>query len=390
MGLLLVACGRSSLLPASVEADAGVPDAPPGCVPGSIKWELLLPGKAWQSSPALRPDGTIYMVSGTGQHTLTAVSAAGKKRWSLGLGTGRGATPVVRPDGSVLVHDDQQIYSLNKGGTLRWGVPADLCPGLTLLGDGTVLTLLPHKSSFGTFLKLVALGPGGKGKWSKVLDCRGPAEVPPTVDRQGNIFVGCGGAAADRHRLLALTPDGKTRWSFSALATTSPAVGSDGSLYLGADFKLYGVTASGARRWEIDLKQSVHASPAVGVDGAVYAGTSDNLLYAVTPSGALRWKYPTGGYIRSSPAVGRDGTVYFGARDNRLYAVAPDGRKRWTLIVGGQVESSPAVADDGTVYFGANDSRLYAVRSCAPGGLARSAWPAFRGGNRRTGRAGAQ
>jgi hypothetical protein len=51
-------------------------------------------------------------------------------------------------------------------------------------------------------------------------------------------------------------------------------------------------------------------SPAVGADGTIYMGSDDNRLYALNPDGTLKWFYQTDDLIRSSPAIGANGTIY--------------------------------------------------------------------------------
>src|ERR1700690_659095 len=66
------------------------------------------------------------------------------------------------------------------------------------------------------------------------------------------------------------------------------------------------------------------SSPAVGVDGTIYLGTVHQKLWAVAPNGVPRWQFQTGSKIKSSPAIGADGTISFGCRDRKFYAVSPD------------------------------------------------------------------
>ena len=71
---------------------------------------------------------------------------------------------------------------------------------------------------------------------------------------------------------------------------------------------------------------AVYSSPAIGADGTVYVGSSDNKLYAISPpasgtTGVLKWSFTAGNDVSSSPAIGADGTVYVGSYDGRLYAI---------------------------------------------------------------------
>ena len=67
------------------------------------------------------------------------------------------------------------------------------------------------------------------------------------------------------------------------------------------------------------------SSPAIGSEGTVYVGSNDKKLYAINGrSGVKLWEFETGDSeygVRSSPAIGSDGTVYVGSYDKKLYAI---------------------------------------------------------------------
>ncbi len=106
--------------------------------------------------------------------------------------------------------------------------------------------------------------------------------------------------------------------------------------------------------WQMLLGQSIDTSPAIGSDGTLYvtacgyvnfADISGGKLAAITPQGNLKWLFKTSSDIKSSPALGSDGTIYFGSRDRNLYAVAHDGKKIWAFATGAWVDASPAIAN---------------------------------------------
>jgi serine/threonine protein kinase len=78
----------------------------------------------------------------------------------------------------------------------------------------------------------------------------------------------------------------------------------------------------GKKLWEFETGGPVHSSPAIGSDGTVYVGSKDKKLYAINgKSGVKLWEFETGWGVRSSPAIGSNGTVYVGSYDNKLYAI---------------------------------------------------------------------
>ncbi len=145
--------------------------------------------------------------------------------------------------------------------------------------------------------------------------------------------------------------------------------------------------------WEFEtglgiLAFGVTSSPAIGSDGTVYVGSGGKKLCAINgKTGDKLWEFKTRGDVDSSPAIGSDGTVYVGAFDGKLYAInGKTGDKLWEFVTGGFVHSSPAIGSDGTVYVGSSDKKLYAIKTDSKG-PAKSPWP-MRGQNaRHTGRA---
>ncbi|MCX5894202.1 MAG: PQQ-binding-like beta-propeller repeat protein, partial [Proteobacteria bacterium] len=180
----------------------------------------------------------------------------------------------------------------------------------------------------------------------------------PAIGSDGTVYVG----SAD-NKLYAISADGSKKWEFATgdSVHSSPAIGSDGTVYVGSyDNKLYALNPNGSKKWEFATGGGVWSSPAIGSDSTVYVGSDDNKLYALNPNGSKKWEFATGGYVESSPAIGSDGTVYVGG-NYTLYALNPDGSKKWEFATGDWVWSSPAIGSDGTVYVGSWDNKLYAI-----------------------------
>ena len=146
---------------------------------------------------------------------------------------------------------------------------------------------------------------------------------------------------------------------------SSPAIGSDGTIYVGSqDSLLYAINSDSTLKWRFPAEGVVRSSPAIGADGTVYISSFSHRLYAVNPAdGSLKWSYLTHGDISSSAAIAADGTIIFGSYDDTIYALNPDGTLKWKYGTGQDVYSSPSIAADGTVYCGSNDDYLYALTS---------------------------
>jgi outer membrane protein assembly factor BamB len=168
------------------------------------------------------------------------------------------------------------------------------------------------------------------------------------------------------------------KWRYYARGSSSPAIGSDGTIYFGSDNYLYALNPDGTLKWRYRIYyENLVYSPSVGSDGTIYFtnySRDSAALYALNPNGTLRWQYPVRGFYyevtdMSLPAIGPDGTVYFGAHLREtgytwFYAVSQNGTHRWTyqLPVDDDWAGTPAIAADGTVYFGTEEG-LYALYS---------------------------
>ena len=96
---------------------------------------------------------------------------------------------------------------------------------------------------------------------------------------------------------------------------------------------------TGTKKWEFAAGNWIHSSPAIGSDGTLYVGSGDNKLYALNPKGTKKWEFATGSWIYSSPAIGSDGTIYVGSDDHKLYAI---GSYTITATAGSGGSVSPA------------------------------------------------
>lgn len=185
----------------------------------------------------------------------------------------------------------------------------------------------------------------------------------PAIGSDGTIYVG-----SDKHYFYAIDPDGSIKWQYQTenAVRSSPVIASDGMIYVGSDDSyLYALDPKASvetrLKWRYKTNGSIKSSPAIGFDGTIYVGSDDHYLYAINPIGTLKWRYQTEDKVFSSPSVGSDGTIYVGSDDGYFYALNPNGSLRWRFNTGNAVRSSPAIATDGTIYVGSDDGYLYAL-----------------------------
>ena len=160
---------------------------------------------------------------------------------------------------------------------------------------------------------------------------------------------------------------GELLWKFETGAPilSSPAVGSDGSVYfLAEDGRLYALNRTGNPQWVFDLGSPIetYSSPALDGQGHLYLGA--DRLYALYPDGTLKWTMPgSWGSVIVAPgeillAYRREGSAA------TLSAFRPDGSILWTrprLASGDPAWETPAAGCDGTVYSRDGDGYLHAA-----------------------------
>lgn len=169
----------------------------------------------------------------------------------------------------------------------------------------------------------------------------------------------------------APAPTDLRSWQSFGAITSSPTIGSDGTIYVGVDVPRPGTSAQGylcaikpdmTQKWCVQTRASAsQSSAAIGADGTIYIGDRDNTLTAFNPAdGSKLWLYNHGfeGDIYTSPAIGADATIYFAFSQN-LYgagvftALKPDGSEKWHYVIGKFMDaSSPAIDQSGFLYMG--------------------------------------
>ncbi len=324
-------------------------------------------GDAIDSSPAIGPDGTIYI--GSIDHNLYALNSNGSLKWSFPVSNDVESSPAIGPDGTIYVGcDDMNLYAVNADGSEKWAyLTGDvLFSSPAIAPDGTV-----YVGSFDG--NLYAINPDGSLQWSFTTGEK--IYSSPAIGTDGTIYVG-----SSDDNLYAINPDGSLQWRFAAtdVMYASPAIAPNGTIYAGSiDGYLYALNTDGSLQWAFPTPVEILSSPAVGADGTIYFGACtitdeeqlQGIVYALNSDGTQKWAffepnppaYPEDGIFYSSPVIGKDGTLYIGCDDGNLYALNADGTLKWSYTTGGEIISSPTIGTQDTLYFGSIDSNVYAL-----------------------------
>jgi outer membrane protein assembly factor BamB len=148
------------------------------------------------------------------------VSSAGVKQWefvTLENEQVSNASPLVTPDGNIVVSGGNSVYSISKAGVQNWRLKLPGKPGSPALGsDGTFYVAADDK-------RIYAIGPAGNLKWEHLSV---GTLTSPLIDLSGTIWVGAGTS------LVAVNPDGTSELVLPlGGAVTGIAMGSTGTIY---------------------------------------------------------------------------------------------------------------------------------------------------------------
>ncbi len=369
--------------------------APPQ--PGTLKWKFNTQSRGVYSSPAIGPDGTVYVGGGYGTvHALDP--ATGEQWWSVMFGNGSVVSaPAIGRDRTVYIGVVIPMYDMfgldGITGVCKWrrdlGGHIESSPAISY--DGHIyITAYGGKDFF-------ALDGQTGADLIQPVDLSG-GRSSPAIDHNETVYVRSSSTLKAVNR-----SNGEVIWSTVLEGATneglfsSPTIGLSGTIYIGSRHGLFALdNRSGHVIWQFQTLGTARSSAAIDEHGKIYIGDDRGVMYAVTPTGQEVWRFSAkkgdgdDSQILCSPAVTADGTVVFMARTGKVYALhTNDGSAAWEYDThsggpGVEQHSSPSIANDGTVYIGGFDGYIYAIHGTGP--LAQSIWPKFRQGPRNTGR----
>ena len=337
--------------------------------PGTKLWQVATAGRIISSS-AVADDGTIYVgvcgLQSPGDLSTNgwgySISPQGATNWIARTYGDVRSSPAIGADGTIYVASVLgYLYALRPDGTTNWIVATGKWPYYSYIGrspaigvDGTIYinSVSGYDPRYGYRDQLYAIRPGGTTNWMASLNS----------------------LAQNR--------------SQDHILYSSPAIGPDGTIYIGADnYKFYAIDPRGSKKWEHLTGNVIESSAAIAGD-TIYFASLDRQFYALDFAGNARWTMTNAVLVvPSSAAVSGEGTIYVQDLDLTygLYAISPTDSNVWTFTSPGAdlCLASPAIAPDATIYL-AGWSTLFALNGNQP--LMSSSWPMFRGNAKHTAR----
>ena len=334
-----------------------------GCQTGELAWSNTYDGDGYSGEipadeclPVIGADGTVYV--GAEDEYIYAFNPDGSLYWRYPIGEGNSVTGLAIGTGGVILAgifsgSEMSVITLDPTGGLEWSYDdtAFLHTSPVIAPDGRIMVA--------AIATLIALNPDGSLDWKQTM-----SEIPtpfsqPAVDGSGVIYAG-----GSDDNVIAINPDGTLRWAFPVEQSPSSTciLAPDGTFYVAssaARSRFFAFRPNGSVMWSIDNVGDVDEGMALGPDGTIYTTGSffeeGQKLNAVNPDGSVHWAYDEQGL----PSVGVDGTVYF-SDNGDVIALYPDGTVKWQVDLYGTCPGV-AIGADGTVVVG-NNNGVYAFR----------------------------
>jgi len=196
--------------------------------PGTRLWEFETPSTL-DGCVAIAPHGTIFL--GTGMpnamfgeggeflsynNLLYALNPDGSKQWEVRAATPLGSSPAIGPDGTIYIAG-HKLFAFAPDGSAKWEFPIEgRVTATPAFGpDGTIY--------FGAWdKKFHAVNPDGTAKWvfDGVVQDIPPIYIteiryPAAVARDGTIYFSATDAMFPVSRFYALNPDGTKKWDLA-------------------------------------------------------------------------------------------------------------------------------------------------------------------------------
>lgn len=292
---------------------------------GSTKWRHQFPRNGSTTyilpSAVIAPDATIWIESL--DFNLYALRPDGTVKCSARTTVAELTTPALAPDGTVYVAGFFGLYAYTPACQLKWQFPFPESTGVAQAGspavgdDGTIY--VPGPSTTRQLADLYAIAPDGKLKWQ--FTGGDHAYSSPAIAADGTIYFG-------NDRLYALTPAGLLKWARSCPgvgSTASPIVDAAGTIFWQLNNSACAVTAGGHLQWTLQTGSSyVPASPVIAPDGRLYLGSGGfyeppllQVLSDSPPPVALT--YPSNGAVQVPPSAVLTWTATAGATSYDVY-----------------------------------------------------------------------
>ena len=297
---------------------------------------------------------------------LSASLTAGIERWVLYFGNTRLMSPAMNMDGSLVVATEHGgLYSVTPDG--KTNEIASIPPG----GQRTLWETDPVLDADGNIY--IANNEGTVFRFSRDGDLLNNwpygfmYESTPALSSETNVYIG---NMLGIGPFFAFQPEGGTNWTtyLGATIKSSAAISSNRTVTVGSGLGVFTMDVdTGSVLWSNAPPPSTnfYGSPAIGSDGSIYIGSVNGIMYGFNSDGTVKWERDgMAGQCHSSPVIATNDVIYFVA-GRVLYAIqGSDGTRHGTNVLGGEalgLAPTPVLGQNGTI-FAVGGTNLFALR----------------------------
>jgi hypothetical protein len=308
--------------------------------PDHLRWKLWLGTSANSTvyaSPAIGPDGTIYLTKAAGE-----LAAYGARAWGVACSSCGPAASGWASLGGDGARRAASPATLPTSIAQKTRIAASCCgaaeASTVIDGAGNVFAMQPGK--------LLSVTSTGGARWSATYGDASASfyeDDTGAVTADGTMLV----TRADGIHAIS-TADASELWTLPGLTPSAIVQGDDGSLYFHHDSHVWAVDPDGAVRFAHYTGGCAYADACVAVSGSLVAVGGAAGVTALTTDGDLLWTAAAPGGYR--PSITHGGRIVVGTTSAQVRAFEPDGTPAWTFATAGNVTTGLAVGADDAVY----------------------------------------
>jgi IPT/TIG domain/PQQ-like domain len=296
---VLTGGGDSNMVPLTVTARQAA---------GQVAWRFQADSFYIQGRPGIGPDGTIYALDVSAH--LYALTPSGGVKWIFNSSPGVAVQSVdVGPDGTVYFGSLNTVYAVNPDGTLKWKVSdpsgGQMGAGPSVGPDGNIYAVT-QDGGLPSGLGEMTLSPAGQVLSHRpgYVTGRGAEFLTREIAFGVNQFYFDMNNALDNNNGLQFFELGGN-FLFARLAggkDEQPAVDAGGNIYSSIASNELGVFDTSGNLLRSSILGSLTA-PNVGSDSTIYVGANSDIL-ALNPDLSVKWRHAIGsGYLGGGPVV---------------------------------------------------------------------------------------
>ncbi|MEW6619859.1 MAG: fibronectin type III domain-containing protein [bacterium] len=198
---------------------------------GRIRWTSEVSEVTTTQTPIIDDNGNIFIGAEGINGGLFCLDSKGNIKWQYNKAGSAFTSPTLDSNGNIYIGLINGLYSFTPQGTVRWKIEKIATKFSPVISVDNVLYCYDSQKG-----NLIALKESGQILWEYPLAA---TDISPIIDSAGNIY------PISQDNLSCLLSNGRLKWNYTldSKISTSPAIGQDGTIYVGGDREFYAIGA---------------------------------------------------------------------------------------------------------------------------------------------------